>query len=305
MAGRISVAVMLGTFALFATTTSSLACACGCGVFDIGNVFTDQPGGNVYAEYDYMDQNKNWKGASQAPAADNDDKNIRTSFYTLGGQYLFESGFGIGVEVPVWARHFVTDDSGTPESFDHSALGDIRITGAYSGFFENRGTGVTLGIKLPTGDFSYPGFDRVSAIGSGSTDLAFGAYHRGTLDAFGTWRYFLQGRYETAVTEQGGYRPGGEFDAAAAISYDAGTWGGINIAPMLQFVSSARRHDSGIHADPENTGYTRLLLAPGLDFGFRNLVWHAEIALPVYQNVTGNQLVAPVLFKTSIAYLFF
>lgn len=283
-----------------ASAAPAFACACGCGVFDIGNVFTDQPGGSVYAEYDYMDQSRNWHGLARAPAADNGDKDIRTGFFTLGGQYLFASGFGVGVEVPFWSRHFVTADGGAPESFDHAALGDIRITGVYSGFFENRGTGVTLGVKLPSGDFTYPGFDRDTEIGTGSTDLMFGAYHRGTLDAFGLWRYFVQGRYEAAFATQGGYRPGNEFDGVAAVSYDAGMLGGIDIAPMLQFVGSVRHHDSGSAADPFNTGYTRLLLAPGIDFGFRNFVWHAEVGLPVYQNVIGDQLVAPVLFKTSI-----
>lgn len=297
-------ATALSLLLLGASAAPAMACACGCGVFDIGNVFTDMPGGTVYVQYDYMDQSRNWRGVRRAPADGNDDKDIRTNFVTFGGQYLFDNGFGVMIEVPYWSRHIATADDGPVETFDHAAFGDIRLTGVYSGFFEDRDTGVTLGLKLPSGDFTYPGFDRDTAIGSGSTDLMFGAYRRGSLDAFGTWRYFAQARYQTAFATQGDYRPGDELDAVAGVSYDAGAAAGIEIKPMLQLLGSVRRHDSGGEADPLNSGYARLLLSPGIDLGFRNFVLHAEVALPVYQNVVGNQLVAPALFKSSLAFVF-
>jgi hypothetical protein len=31
---------------------------------------------------------------------------------------------------------------------------------------------------------------------------------------------------------------------------------------------------------------------------------YADVELPVYQNVTGNQVVAPVLFKVSLSFMF-
>jgi len=51
----------------------TLACACGCGIFDVGtaSMFPTQQGGMVWTEYDFMDQNKNWSGTSQAPADNN------------------------------------------------------------------------------------------------------------------------------------------------------------------------------------------------------------------------------------------
>src|SRR5271154_94625 len=68
------------------------ACACGCGVFDVGtsSMFPEGQGGMVFLEYDYQDQNQNWHGTSSAPAANNDDKEIRTHFVTLGLQYMFD-----------------------------------------------------------------------------------------------------------------------------------------------------------------------------------------------------------------------
>lgn len=280
------------------------ACACGCGSFEIGNLFPDQAGGAAFVEYDFMDQNRNWSRASRAPATDNDDKEIRTDFVTFGGQYLSASGFGAMLEVPFWNRHFATAESGTLEAFNHSALGDIRLTGVHSGFFEDHSTGVTVGLKFASGDFSDPNFDRDTAIGSGSTDLMLGAYQRGTFDTFGLWRYFVQGRYQFPFATQGGYRPGAEWNGILGVSYDAGMFAGADIAPVLQLIASTRRRDSGEAADPLNSGFSRLLLAPSVDVGIGNWVIHGEADFPVLQNVIGNQLVAPVLFKFSVAYLF-
>lgn len=279
------------------------ACACGCGSFEIGNLFPTQAGGAAFAEYDFMDQSQNWSRASRAPADQNDDKDIRTDFVTFGEQYLSASGFGAMLEVPFWNRHFATAESGSLEAFNHASLGDIRLTGVYSGFFDDRSSGVTVGIKFASGDFSDPHFDRDTAIGSGSTDIMLGAYHRGAFDALGMWRYFVQGRYQFPLATQGGYRPGPEWNGIVGVSYDAGAFVGADIAPILQLIASMRRHDGGWAADPLNSGYSRLLVAPGLDLGIGNWVVHAEADLPIFQNVIGNQLVAPVLVKFSIARL--
>lgn len=291
--------------AVSAAPTAAVACACGCGVFDIGNPFPTQPGGAVFVEYDYMDQSKNWHGLSPAPADDNDDKIIRTSFYTAGFQYLFASGFGVMAEIPYWNRHFATDTGSAIESYDHAAIGDIRLTGFYAGLSEDNSTGVTFGIKLPSGDDSYAGFDRDTEIGTGSTDLSFGAYHVGKLSGDSSWRYFLQGRTQFAVASRGGYRPGDELNAVAGVSYDAVAVGQtVEIAPTLQLIASLRSHDSGPAANPTDSGYSRLLISPGVDVNVQNWTLHAEVDLPVYQNIIGNQLIARELIKTTILYNF-
>jgi hypothetical protein len=291
---------------------NALACACGCGIFDIGNLLPTVPGGAIFQEFDYMNQSKNWSGLSHAPAANNSDKDIRTDFYTTGFQYLFDSGFGVMAELPYWDRSFTTDTDSGIATFNHSALGDVRLTGSYSGFSSDNSTGISIGVKLPTGDYTYPNFDRDTEIGSGSTDLSFGAYHVGSLDALGEWRYFTQARYQGAASSTGGYRPGNELDAVAGVSYDAGGMAGMagmstnsfDFAPTFQILASTRMHDSGPAANPANSGYSRLLLSPGIDVSLNNWMLHAEVDLPVYQNVVGNQLTAPVLFKTNLSYNF-
>ena len=86
------------------------ACACGCGVFDVGtsSMFPEGAGGMAFLQYDYSDQNRNWSGTSEAPAANNGDKEIATDFVTAGLQYLFNPSWGVQVEVPYDYRSFKT-----------------------------------------------------------------------------------------------------------------------------------------------------------------------------------------------------
>lgn len=297
-------AVMIA-FVAGSTAPAALACACGCGVFDIANMISTEPGGSVSVEYDFMDQNRNWHGLNSAPADNNDDKGIRTSFYTAAFQYRFASGVGVMAELPYWDRHFATDDGNGVERFDHAAFGDLRLTAVYSGFSADNSTGITFGIKLPTGDDGYSGFDRDTEIGSGSTDLAFGAYHLGALSSDGIWRYFVQGRYQFAVNSHGGYRPGNEMNAVSGISHEALPIADtFSITPMLQLIATIRDSDSGMAANPSGSGYGRLLLSPGFDIDLSRWTLHAEVALPIYQNVIGNQLIAQQMIKTSVKYRF-
>ncbi|HET6471383.1 MAG TPA: hypothetical protein VFG38_06045, partial [Pseudomonadales bacterium] len=74
-----------------AAPATAFACSCGCGVFDIGSVSMSagDVGLTTFVEYNYMDQNKNWHGTSDAPPSDNEDKRIATDFTTVGLRYVF------------------------------------------------------------------------------------------------------------------------------------------------------------------------------------------------------------------------
>jgi hypothetical protein len=86
------------------------------------------------------------------------------------------------------------------------------------------------------------------------------------------------------------------------------------MAPVLQFVGSYRQHDTGINADPLNSGYTRLLVAPGLEVRLDNIRIYADVRLPIYQYTnsasnlsiegTSGQLVASALANLEISYDF-
>ena len=288
------------------------ACACGCGVFDVGtsSMFpTLGDNGMVFLQYDYQDQNRNWSGTSSAPAANNNDKEIETHFTTLGVQYMFNSSWGAQIEVPFDVRHFTTDDgtgTGGTVSRNWSQLGDIRLEGIYTGFFADQSAGVTFGVKLPTGDFNHDLdiVDRDTQIGTGSTDILLGGFYRGNITKDEKWDWFAQGLLDVPALMQGQYRPGVELDTAAGIDYKGFSLGGVRISPVAQVIFSERTSDSGANADPDNSGYERLMLSPGIEFHVHPVKIYADAEIPVLQNFTGNQLAAPVLFKVSVSYMF-
>ena len=183
-----SAALKTGCGLLAATLAPSVgrACACGCGVFDVAtsSMFPNGAGGMAYLQYDFQDQDRNWSGTAQAPAANNPDKQIETDFFMAGFQYMFNSSWGVQLEVPYDYRTFKTTSnaSGNPiTTINWGALGDIRLEGIYTGFFADMSAGVTFGVKLPTGDWTYNNafgdVDRDSEIGTGSTDIRWWLFH--------------------------------------------------------------------------------------------------------------------------------
>jgi hypothetical protein len=316
------------------------ACACGCGVFDIGanNAFPNNAdsGLSVFFRFNYMDQNKNWEGNSSAPAADNADKDIKTRFYTLGGQYMFNHDWGIMVELPVFQRSFRSTGDGTayPDGAVFTSgmtdLGDMMVQGVYSGFSPDMSTGVTFGVKLPTGNVTGPAvpasasadghydlvYDRDTLPGSGSTDLLVGAYHVGGITDDGRLAYFTQARYQFAVMERvgasGSYRPGNELDLGGGLSYDLGEMGAFSrVAPVVQLIASDRSADGGTGSS-FNSGYRRVLAAPGIDLRVDRVKLFADVSIPLFQHTnidapaSGNigQLTASTIWRFQIGYDF-
>jgi len=289
-------------------------CACGCGIFDVGSVamFPAQPGGMFSLDYDFQDQNRNWSGSSRAPADNNADKELRTSFVTPSLLYMFNTSFGISLDVPFANRTFKTTGgaSGTdPVTLNWSALGDLRIKGVYTGFSKDLSTGIDFGMKLPTGDWKYNDVygdvDRDSEIGTGSLDFLVGAFHHQKLTSDNQWSWFAQVNSDLPAFTQGGYRPGFQIDGAAGIQFNGWTTPKENCKPLLQFKASERTRDSGpAAADPVASGYQRVLIAPGVEFDLHPVMIYADLEIPLYAHVTGNQLVAPVLFKLTVGYMF-
>jgi hypothetical protein len=259
----------------------------------------------VFLEYDYADQGRNWSGTSGAPAANNSDKDIRTNFFVAGGQYMFNEDWGVMAEVPYTDRNFVTANGGPPKPFDHSALGDIRLMGVYSGFEPDMSSGVIFGLKLPTGDHTFAHFDRDTEIGSGSTDLLLGAYKTGALTTDQSFGWFSQVVWQHEMATQGGYTPGSELNAALGASYEGWALGpNARISPIVQLIYSHRGHDSGPAANPLNSGYDRALISPGVELSVNQWKAYADVEIPVYEDMTGNQLVAPAALKIIVSYSF-
>jgi hypothetical protein len=293
--------------AALALPGAALACACGCGVFDVGDatLIPGGAGGSAWLEGDFLDQTRNWSGASRADPAGDPDKRITTEFVTLGAQYMTRSGFGVMAEMPFAERSFTTIDDGVLHKFRHFGAGDLRVSGVWSGLSPDMSTGLTLGLKLPTGSFTQSGFDRDVQLGSGTTDLLVGGYHLGALNKTATWNWFAQATWDHPLNMRAGYRPGDEVDAAAGLAWAASPpTAKVGFTPMFQLLASHRGVDAGPRADPPNTGYTRLLLAPGVEVKAGKWKLYGDVEVPFYQFVRGQQLVAPVQGKLILSRAF-
>ncbi|MBU6476073.1 MAG: hypothetical protein KGL10_05185 [Alphaproteobacteria bacterium] len=287
--------------------SSAAACACGCAVFGVStpDMLPSGAGGTLSLEYDFMNQNKNWNGSSSAPAANNSDKRIRTDFFTLGGQYMFNRAWGVNVQVPYWERGFDTDTGGGDvEGYNHGAWGDVSVSGLYTGFSPDMSTGLEFGLKLPTGDYTYANFDRDTEIGTGSTDALLGVFHRDRFAAAPQYIWSLHGKIDLPMMTRGDYRPGNEFDASAGVAHDpVKLVENVRVAPFFKLIDTYRMHDRGV-GDPENSGYERVLVSPGLEFSRGAETLDADVGVPVYQRTNGNQLVAPVFFQVVLSHAF-
>jgi hypothetical protein len=287
----------------------SFACACGCGVFDVGtaSMFAQHSGAMAFLEYDFMDQSRNWSGSSRAPAEANEDKRISTNFMTVGLHEQFNRAWGAQLDLPYWQRSFKTTDPDTDAvvSFRHGALGDIRLKAVYTGLSPDMSTGLSVGIRLPTGDSTYVNFDPDTQIGSGSTGVLLGAYHYGSIDSENHWRYFLQGQWDQTIAHKSVYRPGNELVATIGAYYEG--WNlspSVRIAPLLQLSANFRGHDGGTLGHPQDSGYTRWLVTPGIEIEAGKLTAYLDVGLPVHVSVSGNQLVSGSFWRMNLSWHF-
>jgi len=316
--------------ALTVLPARALACACGCGIFDVGAgtmIPSDSESGfSLWLRYSYMDQNRNWAHGSKAPASNNDDKEIKTSFFTLGLSYMVSHSWTVMAELPTYSRSLTTTDDGTvngPAGSIYTAhltdMGDLQVSAMYTGFSPDMSTGLSLGLKLPTGNYTGPAgslggseIDRDTLPGTGSTDMMIGGYHIGGLNSDNSLAYFIQARFQAAFLTRNNYRPGNELDGALGFSYSIPLGTKVRLSPVASVLASYRMHDIGQNSDPDNSGYTRLLAAPGVELRVDKVKLYADVEVPFYQHVNaGNpangssgQLVAPYLFKAQVTYDF-
>jgi hypothetical protein len=119
------------------------------------------------------------------------------------------------------------------------------------------------------------------------------------------WDWFARASWQQPLVTVGGYRPGADVNGALGVDYDAGPVGIFGkVAPVLQLLASRHLHDGGVNAMPADTGYTRLLVAPGMEFALGKATLYTDVEIPVYDHVRGNQLVSPPLFKAVVSYRF-
>ena len=100
------------------------------------------------------------------------------------------------------------------------------------------------------------------------------------------------------------YRPGKEYDAVVGAYYNGWKVGKHKLAPLLQLIGSVRTRDGGPLGVSNNSGYERVLLAPGLELHAGSYHIYGDVGFPIYQNVIGNQLTASALYKINISHTY-
>jgi len=285
------------------------ACACGCGVFNVGtsSLMPNCEGGTAFLQYDQMDQTRNWNGENKSNGH-NHDKKIDTETVTAGAQYMFNRDWGAAIRLPYVSRYIENlPDQGDLTRTRHSDIGDIRINAIYSGFFDDMSTGVTFGLKLPTGATKDSEFARNTQIGTGSTNAILGAHHLGNFGENSKMGYFAQTSWERPFISHQGYIPGYEISGATGVYYDLGKVAvAKRVAPIFQIVGSKKSKDSG-WADRNhnpNSGYNMIFFSPAIEVSLGKFKVYGDVSFPLYRQVNGNQLVPQNIYKVILGYNF-
>ena len=310
--------VLVVAFSSFAAATDVLACAaCGNTVsrdWETQGISGSQ-GFVADVSYDYLNQNRQRYGTGSAsPALINRQLNAGqeieayTKTQTVTATLIYnDDTWGVGAQIPYVQRTHGTYGNTPPlgsgySTSSDSGIGDVRVTGRYTGFSDERSSGLIAGMKLPTGNTKAnftagaaagTPLDASLQIGTGSTDVIFGGYTTGTVGHHG---WFVQGTVQHAVATQNNFRPGDTYALNAGVRY-AGF--GARVSPMLQLNIINRQADTGANATPSDpvtggptTGGTLVYLAPGASVrvgGGASI--YGFLQLPVYQSVNSLQLV--------------
>jgi hypothetical protein len=299
--------LVIAFFLLALTSKNSLACACGCGVFSVGTsaLIPNCQGGTAFLQYDNLTQKHNWSDSKKSDEH-NHDTRIATQTITAGAQYMFNRSWGLAARIPYVRR--VSDESHHDEPKSRTranSVGDVRVNAIYSGFLDDMSSGITFGLKLPTGEDNARNVARNMQIGTGSTDFLLGAYKLGKFNSDSKFSWFAQTNWQHAFLVHRGYRVGDEISAASGIFYDAGKFANIKkVAPILQITAAKRMRDSGFAADKENSGYDQVFFTPAVELNFNQFKVYGDVGFPIYRNVKGNQLVAQNIYKVILGYNF-
>ncbi len=285
-----------------------------------GQGSTLQAGWTLGLNYDFINQNQLRQGKNNLSLTDalatlggpgNElETQTATRITTLDADYNGED-WGVSFLLPYYDRYHTTLQGGN-SGYNYSNtrdFGDMRIVGKYTGLSGDGSTGLILGLKLATGPtqttFALGGtLDRSLQPGTGSKDIIWGAFTTGQMGELG---WFMQGTVQHAFAITDGYRPGDAYRLNLGLRYAKF---GQRLTPLLQLNLVRRMSDSGINASyftggpymgQPLTGGDLAYLAPGLALRLGGgYTAYGYVQIPVYQNVTGVQLVPSRIWTLGI-----
>lgn len=262
------------------------------------------PGSRLDLRYESIDLDQPRSGRDRLAVGQiprhHDEVETRNRNWVLAYDRNFET-FGVSLSMPfVDRRHeHIHNHRGERlvERWDFRELGDVRVSARYGAF--------TAGLKLPTGKFDVKNAEGAEAErtlqpGTGTTDLLLG-FHRNGDTSLDHTTWFAQVTGGVPLNSREGYKPGKWLGMDAGLRYA----GMPDWAFMLQLNFQAKGRDSGINAEPEDSGQRQLFVTPGLAWMVtRDLQLHAYVQVPVYQSVNGVQLTADWLATAGVSWRF-
>jgi len=214
-----------------------------------------------------------------------------------------EPEWGVSLSIPYVDRYHlhIHNHQGAklPETWDFRELGDVRVQGRYELFASRadpaapRSAGVTLGLKLPTGKHDVANdegeeAERTLQPGTGTTDFILGAYCHGAAPLAG-YSWFARAQGVVPMNTRDGYKPGRQLGLDVGLRYAVGR----DLGAMVQLNYLAKGRDSGVNAEPDDSGQRQVFLSPGMSWNFsRDAQLYGFVQVPLYQAVNGVQLTA-------------
>jgi len=299
------------------------ACAsCGCTFTSdwLSQGLVTQPGQAVTIRYDYIPQSRLQSGTDPIdfktvvlPPAREIERRTDNHYLTFAYDRQFASDWGINVALPViWRPHRTIAEDKTEETRSNGkGIGDMRVQLRWQGLSRPGSvTGLQVGLILPTGPFhrtfsSGPGagetIDRGLQPGTGTVQTLLGAYHYRRLGS--NVALIVQGQVTVPLAKREGFRPGMVGEASLSLQYldlKLGSTRG-RLIPEIQINTRISGHESGLASDRENSGGEQVYFAPGLNAKVTpTLSLYAQVQVPLYQRVSGYQLVPRVIGSTGL-----
>ena len=312
---RMTIAVLMASVPASALACSSSACSLSSDWES--ETFSASGRWRLNLRYDYQDQSQLRSGTHAVdrvsyPLPNDQEIQIDTihRYLTLGIDRSFGAHWAIDLQLPFIDRDHDTFAQGDTEpSTSHSrGLGDVRLLARYQGLGGDKNTGLQFGLKLATGrgdDSLSEGpsaeqpLDRGLQLGSGTFDALLGIYHLGALNQY--WDYFAQAQVQIPLDSREYYRPGNALSGNVGLRYMA--WEALQ--PQVQLTAKVSARDSGLDADTDNSGGTRVDLSPGLSWRVdKRFSVYAFVQFPLYQRVNGLQLTPRITTSLGLHYVF-
>ena len=270
--------------------------------WDIQGV-ANKPGVRLDLRAEYINPDQLRHGSSKTkPAGEVDEHDeLRTinRNYLATLEWNINPTWGVTFKLPLIDRahkHLDNEDDGfggveqTLEKWDFSGIGDIQAIARYRFYVDQKqNAGLRFGLQIPTGSINKKNSEgevaeRTLQPSSGSVDSVLGAYYNHQV---GQLSWFAQGAWQQSVHQRKNFKPGRKLSADVGVSYSATP----DFSLLLQLNAQHKSRDSGINAEPADSGGHSLSVSPGISYRVTgNTRIYGFVQKPLVQYVNGTQL---------------